>query len=304
VNNKREIIFHSFLWQVKDVINNLEYIKTQGFTSIQLTPCQKLKDNSSNSWWMVYQSCGFDTIGNRYGSAEDIKELCDKATILGITVIADIVINHICGDLDGSLNPYKDVDKILLDNPQFFKESKVIHNWKDRNEVVNYNCQGLPTLRLDNHKLQDIVIDFLNRLIDIGISGFRIDSCKQIKLPSEGSDFFTRVFNNLHKKKEELLIYGEIIFESKQLISEYCKYINVLTNTYDGCDKTKIITFNLSHDSELEFKYTNKMDDNMITNEWRFLLQNNQESGMIFYPRAFNNLWKSDTIREINNVYR
>lgn len=301
---KREIIFHTFLWQIKDVINNLEDIKRQGFTSIQITPCQKLKDDNSSTWWMVYQSCGFDTIGNRYGSLNDIKELCTQANKLGIKVIADIIINHICGELNGSLTPYKNVDKVLLDNPQFFKESKIINNWKDRNEVVNFNCQGLPTLRLDNHKLQDIIINFLNRLINVGISGFRIDSCKQIKTEKEGSDFFTRVFNNLHKTREELFIYGEIIFESKDLISEYCKYINVLTNTYDGCDKLKIVTFFLSHDSELEFKYTNKMDDNMITNEWEYLLQYNRESGMIFYPRAWSNLWKSDEIRRINNTYK
>lgn len=304
MNNNREIIFHSFLWQIKDVINSLENIQRQGFTAIQITPCQKLKDDNSNAWWMVYQSCGFDTIGNRYGSLEDIKELCQRANMLGIKIIADIVINHICGDLDGSLNPYKDVDKILLNNPKFFKEPKIINNWKDRNEVVNYNCQGLPTLRLDNHDLQDIIIDFLNRLLDIGISGFRIDSCKQIMLPNEGSDFFNRVFDNLHKPKSELFIYGEIIFETKELIKEYQTYIDVLTNTYDGCSRNKIVTFLLSHDSELEFKYTNKMNDNMITNEWEFLLKNNRESHMLFYPRAWSDLWCSDRIKNINNTYK
>lgn len=304
MNKKREIIFHSYLWRVRDITENLDKIKEQGFSCIQLTPVQRLKDDTSDAWWMVYQSCGFDVIGNRYGGLENIKELCDRANKRGIKIIADICVNHVCGEIDGSLTPYKEVDRRLLDNPQFFKEQKVIQNWKDRHEVINYNCQGLATLRLENHDLQDIIIDYLNSLIDIGVSGFRIDSCKQIKLPNEGSDFFTRVFENLHKQKDELFIYGEIIFETKELIKEYQTYINVLTNTYDGCDKTKIVTFNLSHDSELEFKYTNKMDDNMITNEWEFLLKNNRESNMLFYPRPFNNLWCSDRIKNINNTYK
>lgn len=300
----RKLGIHLFEWRYKDIIPQLEKIKESGYSFVQLSPCQRLKDNNSDFWWMQYQTTGFDTIGNKYGSESDIKELCSKANELGIIVVMDICLNHVCGELDGSIKPYREVDKRLLDNSQFFKEPKVIQNWKDRYEVINYNCQGLSTLRLDNHDLQDIIIDYLNRLIDLGVSGFRIDSCKQIKLPNEGSDFFTRVFDNLHKKKDELFIYGEIIFETKELIKEYQNYIDVLTNTYDGCDKSKIITFNLSHDSELEFKYTNKMDDNMITNEWRFLLQNNRESHMLFYPRPFNDLWCSNEIKRINDTYK
>lgn len=296
----RKIGIHLFEWHYKDIISQLEKIKESGYSFIQLSPCQRLKDNNSSFWWMQYQTTGFDTIGNKYGSKTDLKKLCNRANELGITVIMDICLNHVCGEIDGSITPYKEVDRRLLDNPQFFKEQKIIQNWKDRYEVINYNCQGLATLRLENHDLQDIIIDYLNKLIDIGISGFRIDSCKQIKLPSEGSDFFTRVFNNLHKPKSELFIYGEIIFESKELIREYQTYIDVLTNTYDGCKKSKIVTFILSHDSELEFKYTNKMDDNMIINEWRFLLQNNKESNMLFYPRPFSNLWNSNEIKYIN----
>lgn len=300
----RKIGIHLFEWHYKDIISQLEKIKESGYSFIQLSPCQRLKDNNSDFWWMQYQTTGFDTIGNKYGSDSELKELCSKANKLGIIVVMDVCLNHVCGELDGSITPYREVDKRLLGNPQFFKEPKVIKDWKNRHEVINYNCQGLATLRLDNHDLQDIIIDYLNELIYVGISGFRIDSCKQIKLPSEGSDFFNRVFDNLHKPKSELFIYGEIIFETKELIKEYQTYIDVLTNTYDGCIRNKIVTFLLSHDSELEFKYTNKMNDNMITNEWEFLLKNNRESHMLFYPRAWSDLWCSDRIKNINNTYK
>ena len=54
---------------------------------------------------------------------------------------------------------------------------------------------------------------------------------------------------------------------------------------------------------ETWFSTKNKTRDIMI-NEWRWLLQNNKESDMLFYPRKFDDLWCSDIIKEINKQYK
>lgn len=291
---ERNIILHLFNWKLKDIIPQLQKIKESGYTAIQISPIQPCKNG--DEWWKLYQIFGF-RIGNKIGSKEELKELCKRANEIDLKIITDIVINHVAGKDNGELIPYKEVDKELVNNKYFWKENKLIHKWNDRFEVINYCC-GLPSLRLNNYDLQNIVIKFMNELIDLGVSGFRIDSAKNIALPEEGSDFWIRVFNNL-KRKSELFNYAEVIFENKELINKYSEYINVLTNSI-GSDKRKLITFFMSHDTELEFKCTNKMNDNMIIQEWNYLLSNNRESHMLFYARPFSDLWKSEQIKKIN----
>ena len=119
---------------------------------------------------------------------------------------------------------------------------------------------GLPGLRTDNYDLQDKIIDFLNKLIDCGADGFRFDAAKNIALPSENNcNFWIRVLGEL--KKKDLFNYAEVIFTPKNLIDEYCKYINVLTDSI-GSDKSKLVTFVESHDSYLDDKIK-KQDGNM-----------------------------------------
>ena len=88
-------------------------------------------------------------------------------------------------------------------------------------------------------------------------------------------------------------------FSPKNLIDEYCKYINVLTDSI-GSDKSKLVTFVESHDSYLDdtIGYTRNMTDDMLTNEYRILCKNYPNT--LFYARPFNNLWKSKEIKELN----
>lgn len=288
-------ILHLFEWNLKDITKVLKEVSEQGFNSIQISPIQPLKESLSK-WWLLYQPIGF-SIGNELGSKEDLIELCSKAKEYNIRIIADVVCNHTAnGEYwdNGLLRPHEKVDKKLVNNPKFWKEKKYIWNWDDRHEVISY-CMGLPGLRLDNYDLQDIIIEFLNELIDCNVGGFRFDSGKTIALPEEGSNFWIRVLDNL--KRKELFNYAEVIFSSKELIDKYSKYINVITDSF-GSDKNKLVTFVESHDSYYEFKYTKDMTDEMLIREYGVLTQNFQNT--LFYSRPWSKLWKDERIREIN----
>jgi glycosidase len=288
----KNIILHLFQWKLKDIIPHLQKIKEQGFNSIQVSPLQQNKEG--DEWWKIYQPLSF-SIGNKYGSKEDLIELCKEANTYGIKIIVDVVCNHVASRNDNPLEPHEDVDRKLTSNPYFWKERRNIKNWDNRYEVVSL-CMGLPTFALDNYDLQDIIIEFLNELVDCGVGGFRFDCAKNMELPEEGSDFWIRVINGI-KDKDKLYMYAEIIFSPKELVDKYCKYINVCTNSY-GSDKSKLITYVESHDSVKEFKSTNKMTDEMLTREWEVLLHN--FNNVLFYARDYSDLWKSDRIREIN----
>ena len=119
------------------------------------------------------------------------------------------------GKDNGELIPSVKVDNDIMSNPDFFKDNRNIINYEDRREVIDL-CIGLPCLRLDNYQLQDIIIKFLNDLIDCGVNGFRFDAAKHIKLPLEGSDFWIRVLNKL--KRKDLFNYAEVIFSPKEIL--------------------------------------------------------------------------------------
>lgn len=288
----KNIILHMFQWDLKSIVPFLPLVKKQGFTAIQISPIQPSKN--CNSWWDCYQIFDF-AIGNRYGTKEDLQDLCKEANKCDIKIIVDVVINHVASKDDDSLVPHERVSERLVTNPSFWKERRIINNWDNRWEVINY-CPGLPALNLKNYDLQHIILNFLDELVSIGVGGFRIDCAKNIELPEEGSDFWKNIGTAL-KSNPNLFNYAELIFCEKELIDSYSRYINIATNSF-GSDKNKLITYIESHDSFLEFGYTKKMNDDMIANEWEILLQN--FNNVLFYTRPFSDLWKSDKIGIIN----
>lgn len=289
-------ILHLFNWKLQDITKEVKEIHEQGFDAVQIGPVQPTKE--CGYWWALYQPLGFE-IGNKLGTKEDLEELTNEAHKYKVKVIVDVVCNHTAnkgGGID-SLTPSDEVAADLLENNYYWKEKRNINNWQNRWEVTNL-CMGLPGLRTDNYDLQDKIIDFLNKLIDCGADGFRFDAAKNIALPSENNcNFWIRVLGEL--KKKDLFNYAEVIFTPKNLIDEYCKYINVLTDSI-GSDKSKLVTFVESHDSYLDdtIGYTRNMTDDMLTNEYRILCKNYPNT--LFYARPFNNLWKSKEIKEIN----
>ena len=293
-------MLHLFQWNIKDIINVLNEVKEQGFTAILITSIQPFKnENEIDKWYWIYQPLALK-ISNRFGTKEDLIELCSKANKIGLKVYVDIVVTHMAS-ANNPMKLHEDVDKELATNENFWKERKQIKDWEweDRWKVTNL-CHGMPCTRTDNFDYQDLVISFMNELIDCGVRGFRIDSGKSISLPEEdGNMFFDRVIDNL-KHRENIDVFAEVIFVNKELADLYTKHINILTNSFVS-DKTKAIVYIESHDSFLDKKIgvTRHMNNESLVNEYEVLFKAGFLNTM-FYARPFDNTWKSTRIREIN----
>ncbi len=286
-------VLHLFNWKLKDIIPILKKVKEQGFEAIQINPLQPLKEENFNDWWMSYQPIGF-RIGNQYGSQEELKGLCQESKELDLKIIADVVCNHMGGKEDGSLYPHDKVDQVLKDNPHFWKEPKYINDWNNRYEVINY-CLGLPSLNLKNKELQLIILKFLKDLLNCGVEGFRFDAAKNIGLPNEDNYFWPLIREEL--KKDNIIIYGEIIFEREETIYEYCQYMDVLTENIH-INSHKIFNFIESHDSYLEFQYTKSLSSNEINERYKNLVLNTDKT--LYYARPFDEAWKDEKIKEVH----
>lgn len=291
-------IIHLLGWRIQDIEKNISRIHDQGFDNIQINPIQPLKESGYKEWWISYQPCDF-SIGNDFGSKKELDSLCNTADKYGIKIIADVIYNHMAGKNDGSLYPNELVAPYLRENPYIWKEAKQITNWSDRNEVINY-CMGLPGLNPNNHDLQNIIVKFLNELIDTGVLGFRFDAAKNMALPSEGCDFWPRVIYLL--KKYGLNIYGEIIFVDDKLLEEYSKYMKIVTN-HDYYNKDSIIKYIESHDSYYNLKYTSHLSSHEISSLYPELCRTYPNT--LYFTRPYDNTWMSDNIGNgnHNNIY-
>ena len=240
-------ILSLFDCRLECIIKYLPEIRYQGFDAVQISPLQNTKDDKSSEWWMLYQPLGFN-LGNRMGSKDELKSLCDEAKKNNLIVIADAVINHLASTNNtGSLDAHPNCDPEILSNPDSFKIKRNVENWHDRYQVTNY-CMNLPGLNPNSRLVQKKIIDMLNEYISLGISGFRFDAAKSIALPCEGCDFFPNITYALNKWMA--VIYGEVLFADKGLISEYAKYMKVLTNS-DAYNNNDIVKFVENKDSYL-----------------------------------------------------
>lgn len=248
---------------------------------------------------MLYQPINFE-LGNRLGNIYELEDLCNEANKIGLHIVADVVINHLAATNEhNSLNPNPKCDRDLLYNADCWKEKINIYDWNNRYQVTHY-CMGLPGLNPNNKIVQEKIIRMLNKYIECGVNGFRFDAAKSIALPEEGCDFFKNVTFSL--KKWLPVIYGEVLFADKELISKYARYMKVLTNE-DAYNKNDIIKFVENKDSYLssELAYTKNMPIWEVNKCYESITQNYPNT--LYYARNYTNdwhAWKNNEIRQAN----
>ena len=102
----REKILHMFNWSLKDIYNEVENVREQGFTTILTSPLQPLKQELTD-WWVLYQPIGFE-IGNILGDVGDLERLCKKAHDCRIKVVVDVVMHHVANLKGNDVHPLVD----------------------------------------------------------------------------------------------------------------------------------------------------------------------------------------------------
>lgn len=166
-------IFHAFDQKYQDVAVYVCNLKDQGYSHIQIAPAQQ--SNPSTAWWARYQPVDYSVIDGR-GTETELKTLIDKAHGCQIKVIADVVFNHMA-----NLENCQDLTCFPGLSPQDFHPACGI-DYGDRNRSSEINCWlgGLPDLNQDKPEVQTVQKAHLQKLLDLGIDGFRFDAAKHI----------------------------------------------------------------------------------------------------------------------------
>lgn len=264
-------IVHLLNWDYKSIEKILSDIKKQSFDAIQINCVQPLKKDDTFHWWLSYQPLGF-SIGNMYGSKEDLISLCKKANSLGIIIIVDVVLNHMANKSDKEcLIPHPTVDANLRKRTEFWKPQKMLTDGDNRKSAVT-ELIGLPGLDLKNEKLKKIIFKFLMELKMCGVSGFRFDAAKHIGLPNDGVTFFEDVAVFL--RENDMVGYGEFLGGDENWRNEFLDVLPILAPyTSKVHDINRMFTFIESHDTYLNdcHNSTRNISSNELCNLYSLL---------------------------------
>ena len=188
----------------------------EGVKYVQISPPQESVQGTQ--WWTVYQPVSYK-LNSRFGTEDELKSMIEQCNAAGVDVIADVVLNHTTGHdvswvddqygVDGtayngsygrypSMDPYAEGGTQGLyqyqesgNNHQYGLPSGDFHTCKSNvsdnisdysnaDEVWNCRLSTMWDINTGNGRVQNMQADYLNRLWQDGVRGFRIDSAKHM----------------------------------------------------------------------------------------------------------------------------
>lgn len=129
-----------------------------------------------------YQPVSYQ-IKTRSGDENAFRDMCNRCNKAGVKIYADVVFNHMSATpgtgVGGSQsNPGGPNFPGVPYGPNDFNKDCSITNYNDPWQVRNCRLVGMPDLNQGSSYVRDRIVDLLNHLIDLGVSGFRVDAGK------------------------------------------------------------------------------------------------------------------------------
>lgn len=162
----------------------------KGYGAIQISPPNEHALFPNLPWWQRYQPVSY-ALQSRSGTEQEFTNMVQKCNALGVRIYVDAVINHMSSAIGkGSAGSYFNYESLEYPGvpfgPDDFNDSLAhsssgnIETYLDMIQVRNCRLNGLPDLATGREEVRQKIIDYLNRLIEIGVAGFRIDASKHM----------------------------------------------------------------------------------------------------------------------------
>ncbi|XGB43989.1 MAG: alpha-amylase [Nodosilinea sp. LVE1205-7] len=230
--NSPSRIFHAFNQKYSEVDDFVCTLAEQGYSHIQISPAQQSNPNNVNSnpnapvnvWAGRYQPVSYRVIDG-LGSEQDLKTLTDKAHSCKIKVIADVVFNHMA-----SMNQYSSLTNFpdfpdpnardVRKNGSTYFHKQCDINYNDGNRSTEVNCWlggALPDLNQNNSTVKQVQKAHLQKLLDLGIDGFRFDAAKH--MPPEAIQEYISYINQA--SNNQAWNYLEVIEDNDTSATNY-----------------------------------------------------------------------------------
>ena len=329
-----ETILHVWSWDFPTITANMKQIADAGFTMIQTSPVNacfspeggniKIFDEKEGNWYHYYQPTDW-TIGNNIvGTEEDMKKMLDCAKEYGIRVLVDVLPNHTAFNIDLVSDEFYEA---VGGREKMFhtKGLEGIQNYNDRTQCTHQGVGGLPDVNTENPLFQKYYMQFVNKLLTMGVRGFRYDTAKHIGVHSDPVDTEAGVKENdfwdvatgrkevlgvsLAIPYDSLFVYGEVLQDRNVPEDEYAGYFGQTASSYGhvlrevlakrsakdidilswyhSAAPEHLTTWVESHDTYCNANESAGLTDAQIRTGWVFLTAR-QNGTPLFYSRPMN----------------
>ena len=216
--SKTNAIAQLFNWKFRDISTAIPRLKELGYSHIHVSPPQKSPESLS-VWWGRYQPVSFREISGPLGNESEFLKMNQIADQNEISVIVDVVINHMAG------GNYKQLDtngNMISENyPEFspadFHPYHKI-DWNNTESIEKGWLYGdLPDLDTSSNYVRNELSRYLKKLLDLKVDGFRIDAAVHIS-PEDLKEIINFIPKNI-------LIVFEISRESPSDMMRFSKAI-------------------------------------------------------------------------------
>lgn len=252
-----ETILHVWSWNFPTIADNMKQIADAGFTMIQTSPVNscfspeggniKIFDEKEGNWYHYYQPTDWTVGNNILGTEEQMQAMLDSAAKYNIRVLVDVLPNHTAFNIDLVTEEFY---AAVGGREKMFHSSGLegIRDYNDRTQCTLQGVGGLPDVNTENPLFQKYYMQFVNRLIEMGVRGFRYDTAKHIGVHSDPVDTQAGVTENdfwdvatgrkevlgvsLAIPYEDLFVYGEVLQDRNVPEEEYAGYFGQTASSY------------------------------------------------------------------------
>lgn len=186
-------IVHLFEWKWSDIARECEtFLGPNGFGGVQTSPPTEntiidiKRLNQIRPWWERYQPISYK-IETRSGDEAAFADMTRRCNAVGVRIYPDIILNHMSATSGlGTGSSMGKISRAELDFPAVPFTTEHFHtyckmDWNDPKCIRECWLLDLPDLNQTHQHVRDIQIGMLNRLIDLGVAGFRFDAFKHMK---------------------------------------------------------------------------------------------------------------------------
>lgn len=201
----RSVIVELFEWKFTDIAKEcLKYLGPNGFGGVQVSPVTENRVIKDRPWFERYQPVSY-VIDNRSGDQKEFELMVKKCNEANVRVYVDVVLNHMAGgeseilSTGGTLaDPTKlKYPRVPYNGLEFHENCKI--NQGIPESVENCRLDGFPDLDQSNVYVRQILVEFLNNLIKIGVAGFHIAHAKYIN---------TRDLQIIYSRLDDCIFYA------------------------------------------------------------------------------------------------
>ncbi|MBW3079695.1 InlB B-repeat-containing protein [Bifidobacterium simiiventris] len=216
----------------------------EGVGYIQISPPEESVQGTQ--WWTVYQPISY-SLNSRFGTEDELKNMIQTCNAQGVQIIADVVLNHTSGHdvawvddqygvagsaYNGTYGRYPNIGDGVYqyeesgNNHQYGLASGDFHSCRTNiadytnvTEVQECRLSTMWDLNTGSIHVQNVQSDYLAKLWNLGVRGFRIDSAKHMNV-NDLKALKARLAAKINVKASDIPFQQEVIYhdgEAKEL---------------------------------------------------------------------------------------